>query len=61
MSAKFIIEKNIENFKQTLHNHDEFSSFLVHSLIGQITMAVELNALSWNEAEQYIDEVLRYK
>lgn len=61
MSAKFIIEKNIENFKQTLQSHDEFSSFLIHSLIGQITMAVELNALSWEDAEKYIDKVLKYK
>lgn len=57
MSANTIIERNIEMFSKSFTKKDKISFQAKHTILGMIQMSVHLGALSFTEAEIYIDSV----
>lgn len=57
MQAERIIEQNIEMFSKTFTKKDTLSFQAKHTILGMIQMAVHLEALTFADAEKYIDAV----
>ena len=59
MDARNILDKNIKQFKMIFTNKNESSKNVKRELLGKITMAAELGALSLQDANHYIDIVFK--
>ena len=57
MQAERIIEQNIEMFSKTFTKKDTVSFQAKHTILGMIQMAIHLEALTFADAEKYIDAV----
>jgi hypothetical protein len=57
MQAERIIEQNIEMFSKTFTKKDTLSFQAKHTILGMIQMSVHLGAMSFADAEKYIDAV----
>lgn len=57
MQAERIIKQNIEMFSKTFTKKDTLSFQAKHTILGMIQMAVHLEALTFADAEKYIDAV----
>ena len=57
MQAERIIEQNIEMFQKTFTRRDTIAFQSKHTILGMIQMAVYLKAMTFDDAEKYIDAV----
>lgn len=57
MNANKILDKNIMQFQKIFSNKNVSANNVMRELLGKITMATELGALSLQEANHYIDIV----
>ena len=57
MNARNILDKNIKQFKMIFTNKNASANNVMRELLGKITMATELGALSLEDANNYIDIV----
>lgn len=57
MQAERIIEQNIEMFSKTFTEKNTLSFQAKHTILGMIQMAIHLEALTFADAEKYIDAV----
>lgn len=57
MQAERIIERNIEMFSKTFTKRDSLSFQAKHTILGMIQMAIHLEAMTFADAEKYIDAV----
>lgn len=59
MQANTILDKNIAQFQKIFTTKNVSANNVLRELLGKITMAAELGALSLQDAEKYIDIVFK--
>lgn len=59
MNARKILDKNITQYQNIFSNKNVSARNVKRELLGKITMAAELGALSLEDANHYIDIVFK--
>lgn len=59
MNARKILDKNITQYQNIFSNKNVSARNVKRELLGKITMAAELGALSLQDANHYIDIVFK--